>query len=568
MTWEYLYHFTKKSKKYYSDLDSVRIPIQTFENRPDGFTRCREYGYNSKYLQEYSPQPKQSGHRRTRASEEEIKRYKGKFNNLSPEEAEMFNSPRARNLRQQEAKKQGLHTFYTHSRRSLPNKVLDPRGNHNGGPGSWRDFKDEHPSFTHPLGKNLPTVWLINPEPHNFSKEFGANCDHFACVTSDTEILTDEGWKKYTEIKKCNNLLVATYNLKTKKIEYQELLYIKEYDYDGNLIHIGNRDLDILITPNHRNIVVKKNNEDKIVLAKDLVDRDKIRVWAPVDYKIEYSIGEIWAELVGWIISEGHYSKEYKLIEIYQNVGENEKKIDYLLNKGKIYYKKHIRERRYKGQIKKQVTWYISHCAFVDWVYKNVPDKKLNKLLVSLPQNELKALMKGLILGDGCIRKDGRVSFIQKDKKCIDWFEILAMRCGFHTITSKHKHNNVWIVYLTKRESIGIRNTNGKGKSIQEVYYKGKIWCPRTPNGTWVAKRNGRIFITGNTFPESLLVIPIKFSTPEERIVLDPFCGTGTVGVVAQKLGRKFIGIDLNKDYLTQIAIPRIEKERTLFPIL
>jgi len=175
MTWEYLYHFTK-SKKYYSDLDSVRIPIQTFENRPDGFTRCREYGYNSKYLQEYSPQPKQSGHRfnyrvrdaekkseqcpQFRASEEEIKRYKGKFSNLSPEEAEMFNSPRARNLR--------------------PNKVLDPRGNHNGGPGSWRDFKDEHPSFTHPLGKNLPTVWLINPEPHNFSKEFGANCDHFA----------------------------------------------------------------------------------------------------------------------------------------------------------------------------------------------------------------------------------------------------------------------------------------------------------------------------------------------------------------------------------------------------
>jgi len=32
-------------------------------------------------------------------------------------------------------------------------------------------------------------------------------------------------------------------------------------------------------------------------------------------------------------------------------------------------------------------------------------------------------------------------------------------------------------------------------------------------------------------------------------IVLDPFCGTGTVGVVAKELGRKFIGIDLKLEY-------------------
>jgi len=362
----------------------------------------------------------------------------------------------------------------------------------------------------HPLGKNPGDVWAIPTQPFPEA--------HFACVIPDTKILTIDGWKRYTEIGKydkwnCKHILVATYNFETKKIEYQPLQYIREYDYDGYLIHVGNRDLDILMTPNHRNVVLKRNGREEVVLAENLAYGDKIKVWAPVDYRIEYSIGEVWAELVGWIISEGHY-KQGKYIEIYQNAGGNEDRIDYLLNKAQIPYSKSVQEIEYKGQIKEQVTWFISRCAFTDWMYQYVPNKKLNRLLVSLPKNELKALLKGLISGDGHKRKDdGRMSFIQKDEECVGWFEILAMRCGYHTITSRK--NDVWVVYLTKREAIGIRNTNGKGKSIQKVYYKGKVWCPRTPDGTWIAKRNGRIFITGNTFPEKLVEPMIKAGCPQ-----------------------------------------------------
>lgn len=41
-------------------------------------------------------------------------------------------------------------------------------------------------------------------------------------------------------------------------------------------------------------------------------------------------------------------------------------------------------------------------------------------------------------------------------------------------------------------------------------------------------------------------------------VVLDPFAGAGTTGVAARKLGRSFIGIELNPDY-AQMAIGRIE---------
>lgn len=41
---------------------------------------------------------------------------------------------------------------------------------------------------------------------------------------------------------------------------------------------------------------------------------------------------------------------------------------------------------------------------------------------------------------------------------------------------------------------------------------------------------------------------------------LDPFMGSGTVGLVAWKHGRRAVGIELNPEYLQTIAIPRLEK--------
>lgn len=67
------------------------------------------------------------------------------------------------------------------------------------------------------------------------------------------------------------------------------------------------------------------------------------------------------------------------------------------------------------------------------------------------------------------------------------------------------------------------------------------------------------------TFPEELIITPIKAGCPENGIVLDPFAGAGTACMVAKKLGRKYIGIELNEQY-TKMAEKRIENEcGTLF---
>jgi len=50
-------------------------------------------------------------------------------------------------------------------------------------------------------------------------------------------------------------------------------------------------------------------------------------------------------------------------------------------------------------------------------------------------------------------------------------------------------------------------------------------------------------------YPEELIEPCVLASTKTGDIVLDPFFGSGTTGAVAQKLGRKWIGCELNQDY-------------------
>jgi len=50
-------------------------------------------------------------------------------------------------------------------------------------------------------------------------------------------------------------------------------------------------------------------------------------------------------------------------------------------------------------------------------------------------------------------------------------------------------------------------------------------------------------------FPEKLIKPCILAGCPKDGIVIDPFFGSGTSGVVSEKNGRKWIGIDLNNSY-------------------
>lgn len=63
------------------------------------------------------------------------------------------------------------------------------------------------------------------------------------------------------------------------------------------------------------------------------------------------------------------------------------------------------------------------------------------------------------------------------------------------------------------------------------------------------------------TFPPALVAPCVLAATAPGGLVLDPFFGSGTVGVVCADLGRRFVGVELNADY-ARIARKRLGPAR------
>jgi site-specific DNA-methyltransferase (adenine-specific) len=62
------------------------------------------------------------------------------------------------------------------------------------------------------------------------------------------------------------------------------------------------------------------------------------------------------------------------------------------------------------------------------------------------------------------------------------------------------------------------------------------------------------------TFPDKIPYDFIQCFCPENGIVLDPFIGCGSTAVMAKKLGRKYVGIDISQEYC-DLAEERIKTE-------
>lgn len=69
------------------------------------------------------------------------------------------------------------------------------------------------------------------------------------------------------------------------------------------------------------------------------------------------------------------------------------------------------------------------------------------------------------------------------------------------------------------------------------------------------------------TFPVALPSWFIKLFTKEGDVVLDPFVGAGTTALATIQLGRKYVGIDINEEYV-ELARKRIAETQIRLPII
>ena len=115
--------------------------------------------------------------------------------------------------------------------------------------------------------------------------------------------------------------------------------------------------------------------------------------------------------------------------------------------------------------------------------------------------------------------------------------------------------------------------TNGAMKAAMPRFGRGKDGEQGVKEYVPILRRNKRDVWSISTkgfkgahfavFPEELVEPCVFAGSPINGTVLDPFCGSGTVGVVSLKNGRDFIGIELNPAYV-EIAQERIRRVKEI----
>jgi len=120
----------------------------------------------------------------------------------------------------------------------------------------------------------------------------------------------------------------------------------------------------------------------------------------------------------------------------------------------------------------------------------------------------------------------------------------------------------------TNHQSFTNGSTRYGGNKYTEnpsVFYRtksGNIYEPkqmRNKRSVWDVNTRGYDGAHFATFPKDLIRPCIRAGSRYGGIVLDPFFGSGTTGIVALEEGRKCIGIELNPEYVT-LAQNRIDK--------
>lgn len=94
-----------------------------------------------------------------------------------------------------------------------------------------------------------------------------------------------------------------------------------------------------------------------------------------------------------------------------------------------------------------------------------------------------------------------------------------------------------------------------------------KPWQPtetRRPRSVWTIPTRPYPEAHFATFPLEIPSRCIAAGCPPGGVVLDPFCGAGTTGVAALRLGRRFLGVEINPEY-AEMARRRIYEDSPMF---
>lgn len=148
----------------------------------------------------------------------------------------------------------------------------------------------------------------------------------------------------------------------------------------------------------------------------------------------------------------------------------------------------------------------------------------------------------------------------------IKWYETFGVNC-------KKKFNRCsrHILYYVKNERDFIFNSdNVLRPSDRQLKYndkransKGKLWDDVWQIPRLAGTHKERVGWAPTQLPLALVEPIIKCATNEGDLVIDPFSGSGTTGLVCKMLGRRYVGIEQNEEYCVK-SLDRIKESKNV----
>jgi len=351
-----------------------------------------------------------------------------------------------------------------------------------------------------------------------------------ACYSEDTEVLTENGWRKYSEV---DNLKIAQFNIKNKTINFLPHKGLYVYDYNKEMYHFKDKRNDILVTPNHKMLFKEPRHKEFQALEAEKIEYNRIEftnsgvydnkeiqnfILPPIKHKQNRTHEKythqhkekiipmnLWLEFIGYYVTEGG-KETAPTLGITQKHGENSEKIEKCLRKLSEYIGFTLTKIK-SGPYNK---FKITNTQLYEFLTKNCGELAHQKKLPLNPAETSKAqlniLFNAMMLGDGT--KDGK-AFGSTSERLADEFQMVAMLLG--KSASKHlaykektrgNRMNFYRIVLSDQTTPQI-----KRQSIKKSQYNGKVWCFSTQTGFFVTRRNGKIAIQGNTLQAQTSVL-------------------------------------------------------------
>jgi ribonucleoside-triphosphate reductase len=334
------------------------------------------------------------------------------------------------------------------------------------------------------------------------------------CLSEDTEILTAEGWKTYRDVRP--GTIIATFNLERAVIEYLPAQSVYVGSYRGSMWRLRNRITDQVISPGHR--VVRKlfHTERYVLQPVEEVVKLKSPFIVPVgsggqDDPPQACVSVDEARLLAWIIADGWYepnSAGSGRIGIVQSPGEHPDQmaeVVALCERLGLEYSTRKTNSPLSG--KECVVLRLNAEATRRFLrilgYEN--GKPLGSEDIKFVPEAIKnggrtvcsAFLDAYLKADGNGADRIRTSSerLRDDLMQVAvnaGYGITCRQCNYHVKPGMLNKKPLYVLRLIKHADTYVTD-------VEKVAYEGIIWCPHTVNETVVARRNGKVFITGNT---------------------------------------------------------------------